>query len=1283
MPVAFRGGSWKLRLKNLLWSGEAVDRQGFWREREAACRAELSLDPSLKHIWVQYGHALKEQGRLDAAEEAYRRSLALDATFADTNLQLGHLLKLQGRTADAADAYLIAHRLDPGLADPHRELLALGLDMPPPPRGKSEFDADPEFIEAAYGTSPEPAAGRYASTEHALRAHALTAGVLNIFDFRYYFYANAAVRNAAGKLNRHRCLLHFCTHGISNVLQCNGDLVFDAAFYCDAYLPWRLSGSNAYWHWLNVGSDKGWHPSRINWLKHKLGSDLAARASIDFAPCRTFFYTDDLGAKSADLFDRFLDAEVLCPGPHLLVTPETADFFVAVADRFVGVNDDDAAISLYERVLLSMPNHRHALLNYADCLLRKRLFLPVAAIHAGIIERNEASLWCFLHQAACHEELGDSRKALTCLQSGIDRFPGEFRFERWFDDLADRFLVREWRLAFAIGKLGRYSEAQSRMQKALEFVSSKMTVAEGLPHKPIRSVAIVGILDIPQCYFYRVEQKAEHLEAAGYDVFVYNVHSQLNDFISEIYKYEAVIFYRAMATIPVLGAIEKSREMGLVTFYDMDDLLFVDDYPGTPERFLGQFTTEDYVGLKLDVPSYRHAISLCDYGMAPTSALADEMAKIVTSGRAFVHRNGFGREHERLSLAAPAVRAGKPITIFYGCGTKSHKEEFRDLVEPALVEIVARYGSRVHIVLAGYTVTSDAGRIWYVDGVIPSEALESIRQNVTLIGPIWDIDEYWSILKTCDINLAVLKKSAMSDCKSEIKWMEAAMFGIPSVVSGTMTHEEVIEPGVTGLICNTPEEWIAALDLLVGDEALRRRIGFAARQRVHDTYNILRMSENLASIFEQTAPETKSPPKPIIVIVNTFYRPQAGGEATRIVGDSVRYLTEAYKDDFQIEVFTTTPWTAQDYEVRCYAHEGVRVTAVHCPVSPEIAQTEQDARMEELFAEYLDRVDPALIHFHDIQRLTASVVSAALARGIPYVITANKGWWISDLPLIVNEADEQVLYDYSDPVATTRKWGAAAHRRMMQLQAPLFGASKILVAGDKSADLHRNCGIPNVVTLANGVSDIQKKPRTASPDSRVRLGFLGGIEDARGLDIIRYALLSREFEHLRLTIIDAGLDPGSSRQKVWNTTPIEFISEVPDDRLAELYANIDVLLAPSVWPETFGLVACEALLCGCWVVASDRGSVGDCVVPGENGYVIDVSDAMELIGVLGLMDATPQRYLEAPSARPVFRRSSEQGDELAGLYKSIIAAQSTNPPAASRGGASMAGAAAPGRARLG
>src|SRR3977135_3296998 len=100
--MEFLSGTRKLiRLKECLRRGDDANLMRSWGRAETAYRAALVLDPSLKHIWVQYGHAVKEQGNLDVAEQAYRRSLALDDTLADTHLQLGHVLKLQGQMDSA------------------------------------------------------------------------------------------------------------------------------------------------------------------------------------------------------------------------------------------------------------------------------------------------------------------------------------------------------------------------------------------------------------------------------------------------------------------------------------------------------------------------------------------------------------------------------------------------------------------------------------------------------------------------------------------------------------------------------------------------------------------------------------------------------------------------------------------------------------------------------------------------------------------------------------------------------------------------------------------------------------------------------------------------------------------------------------------------------------------------------------------------------------------------------------------------------------------------------
>ena len=117
-----------------------------------------------------------------------------------------------------------------------------------------------------------------------------------------------------------------------------------------------------------------------------------------------------------------------------------------------------------------------------------------------------------------------------------------------------------------------------------------------------------------------------------------------------------------------------------------------------------------------------------------------------------------------------------------------------------------------------------------------------------------------------------------------------------------------------------------------------------------------------------------------------------------------------------------------------------------------------------------------------------------------------------------------------------------------------------------------------------------------------------------------------------------------------------------------LYAGLDVLLAPSLWPESFGLVAREARALGLWVVAGDRGALAEDVTPGVDGFVVDVATPAGLAAALAAIDADPARFRAAPPpGRPV-RLAADQGDDLLALYDAILAEH--------RG----AGSAGPGRA---
>jgi len=107
--------------------------------------------------------------------------------------------------------------------------------------------------------------------------------------------------------------------------------------------------------------------------------------------------------------------------------------------------------------------------------------------------------------------------------------------------------------------------------------------------------------------------------------------------------------------------------------------------------------------------------------------------------------------------------------------------------------------------------------------------------------------------------------------------------------------------------------------------------------------------------------------------------------------------------------------------------------------------------------------------------------------------------------------------------------------------------------------------------------------------------------------------------------------------------------------MATLYGELDVLVAPSIWPESYGLVTREALAAGLWVVASDRGAIGSDIIEGVNGHLIDVGNAEALSKVLEIIDSNQARYTTRPKFDFVPRPIREQTDELFRLYQAACA----------------------------
>ena len=108
--------------------------------------------------------------------------------------------------------------------------------------------------------------------------------------------------------------------------------------------------------------------------------------------------------------------------------------------------------------------------------------------------------------------------------------------------------------------------------------------------------------------------------------------------------------------------------------------------------------------------------------------------------------------------------------------------------------------------------------------------------------------------------------------------------------------------------------------------------------------------------------------------------------------------------------------------------------------------------------------------------------------------------------------------------------------------------------------------------------------------------------------------------------------------------------------MPEFYSNTDVLIAPSIWPESFGMMSREAKLAGVWVVASNAGGLAEDVEGGINGNVFEAGNVAGLTRILQRFDKTPENFPQKAfdSRKYTVRTVVNQVEELNSIYRKIV-----------------------------
>jgi phosphatidyl-myo-inositol alpha-mannosyltransferase len=167
------------------------------------------------------------------------------------------------------------------------------------------------------------------------------------------------------------------------------------------------------------------------------------------------------------------------------------------------------------------------------------------------------------------------------------------------------------------------------------------------------------------------------------------------------------------------------------------------------------------------------------------------------------------------------------------------------------------------------------------------------------------------------------------------------------------------------------------------------------------------------------------------------------------------------------------------------------------------------------------------------------------------------------------------------------------------------------------------------VVVPNGV-DLDAAPQGPKPPSdRLRLLFVGRAEERKGLPVL-LAALQALVEHVpsRLTVV--GADPAEICRRVADPelmSHIDILGKVSDSVLWRQLGEADLLCAPSLAGESFGMVLIEAMATGTPVIASKIAGYSDVVTNGVDGILVPPADPQALAEELQLLAHEPERLV--------------------------------------------------------
>jgi len=273
----------------------------------------------------------------------------------------------------------------------------------------------------------------------------------------------------------------------------------------------------------------------------------------------------------------------------------------------------------------------------------------------------------------------------------------------------------------------------------------------------------------------------------------------------------------------------------------------------------------------------------------------------------------------------------------------------------------------------------------------------------------------------------------------------------------------------------------------------------------------------------------------------------------------------------------------------------------------------RNSLVAECIVRICQKYKPEFVHFHSLQTMGVEMVQSVKDLGLKCVLTVHDNWWLCEKQFLWHE--DQIfcgqLARIQPEVCLYCTANASDMLARQQVLHGVYGRFDAVVHVSKyMKELYHESGLLNqrVTIIENGVeSPRASKPVQWKETGTVYFGFLGGDAPHKGIDIMMDIALHApsNCRFLIVSSMNGESDLSDVHSNGLADKKVIFIRPFEHAQIEDFYDIVDVIVSPSRVPESYGLVAREALIRDKWVLTSTAGGQADAVVEGENGNKFD------------------------------------------------------------------------------